>query len=256
VTAACEQPQSPCARDEVRSLPFPENPPAKAKGDSRARRCAPDKRPHLSIFRTSNPCKTLKISYAASGLALAAAAGAVGVWSASAATQPASSSSPPVPVVVHLAARAVSPPLTASGQASAGQQTAVLDAFTAVSAGRARPALVGIGKGGGHHRGRKVRLTPKQIARAMLRSFRWSTSQFPYLNLLWSRESSWNVYASNPYSGAYGIPQAVPGSKMASAGPNWERNAKTQIRWGLRYIKDRYGSPRAAWDHELATGWY
>jgi resuscitation-promoting factor RpfB len=90
----------------------------------------------------------------------------------------------------------------------------------------------------------------------MLPSFHWRGWQFKYLNLLWSRESSWNVFAQNPYSGAYGIPQAVPGSKMASAGPNWERSARTQIRWGRRYSKAIYGSPLAAWRHELATGWY
>ena len=56
--------------------------------------------------------------------------------------------------------------------------------------------------------------------------------------------------------GAYGIPQALPGSRMASAGPDWQTNAATQIRWGLQYIKSTYGSPCAAWDHEQATGWY
>jgi hypothetical protein len=99
-------------------------------------------------------------------------------------------------------------------------------------------------------------LTPRQIARQMLPSFGWSQRQFPYLNWLWNRESGWNKFAENPYSGAYGIPQALPGAKMASAGPNWRGNARTQIRWGLRYIRARYGSPRRAWDHELATGWY
>jgi hypothetical protein len=99
--------------------------------------------------------------------------------------------------------------------------------------------------------------TPRQIARAMLPSFHWSASrQFRYLNRLWERESGWNKYASNPYSGAYGIPQALPGSKMASAGPHWRSNAATQIRWGLRYIKARYGSPLRAWNHSQATGWY
>jgi len=99
--------------------------------------------------------------------------------------------------------------------------------------------------------------TPRQIARAMLPSFHWSSGkQFKYLNWLWERESGWNRYASNPYSGAYGIPQALPGSKMASAGPNWRSNAATQIRWGLRYIRARYGSPRSAWNHSQATGWY
>jgi hypothetical protein len=100
------------------------------------------------------------------------------------------------------------------------------------------------------------KLTPRQIARQMLGSFGWSQRQFPYLNWLWNRESGWNVYAENPYSGAYGIPQADPGAKMASAGPDWPGNATTQIRWGLRYIRSTYGSPRLAWDHEVADGWY
>jgi hypothetical protein len=96
----------------------------------------------------------------------------------------------------------------------------------------------------------------KQIAWAMLRRFGWNTPQFKYLDWLWSRESSWNVRAENPYSGAYGIPQAVPGDKMASAGPSWPTDPATQIRWGMRYIKSRYGSPYGAWRHEAADGWY
>lgn len=102
----------------------------------------------------------------------------------------------------------------------------------------------------------KAALTPRQIARRLLRHFHWGRRQFRYLDPLWNRESSWNIRAYNLYSGAYGIPQAVPGSKMASAGRHWRTSAATQIRWGLRYIKDRYGSPRAAWEHEMATGWY
>lgn len=97
--------------------------------------------------------------------------------------------------------------------------------------------------------------TPQQIAMGMLPSFGWSSSQFSCLNSLWQRESGWNPYASNA-SGAYGIPQALPGSKMASAGPDWQSNAATQIRWGLGYIRATYGSPCAAWSHENSTGWY
>jgi energy-converting hydrogenase Eha subunit A len=96
----------------------------------------------------------------------------------------------------------------------------------------------------------------RQTARKMLGHYGWRAAQFTPLNSLWNRESGWNKYAANPYSSAYGIPQAVPGSKMASAGPDWQTNATTQIRWGLRYIKSRYGSPAAAWAHELAYGWY
>ena len=62
--------------------------------------------------------------------------------------------------------------------------------------------------------------------------------------------------AANPGSGAFGIPQALPGSRMASAGPDWQTNPATQITWGLGYIRDTYGSPCAAWSHEQAAGWY
>jgi hypothetical protein len=98
--------------------------------------------------------------------------------------------------------------------------------------------------------------SPQQIAEAMLASFGWSSSQFSCLDPLWAHESGWSVTAYNPGSGAYGIPQAVPGGKMASAGPDWQTNAATQVRWGLEYIKGTYGSPCGAWDHEQATGWY
>ena len=98
--------------------------------------------------------------------------------------------------------------------------------------------------------------SPQQIAEQMLSQFGWSSSQFSCLQPLWALESGWNIYASNPSSGAYGIPQALPGSKMASAGPDWQSDAATQIRWGLTYIQGTYGSPCAAWSHEEADGWY
>jgi hypothetical protein len=98
--------------------------------------------------------------------------------------------------------------------------------------------------------------TPQQIAQAMLAQFGWSSSQFSCLDQLWERESGWNVTAENAESGAYGIPQALPGSKMASAGPDWWKSAYTQIKWGLGYIQDEYGSPCGAWQHEVTTGWY
>jgi hypothetical protein len=98
--------------------------------------------------------------------------------------------------------------------------------------------------------------SPRQIAQAMLGSFGWSAGQFSCLDPLWVHESRWSVTAANPGSGAFGIPQALPGSRMASAGPDWQTSAATQITWGLRYIRDTYGSPCAAWSHEQATGWY
>lgn len=98
--------------------------------------------------------------------------------------------------------------------------------------------------------------SPKDIARAMLAAKGWSKSQFPCLDRLWTRESGWRTTAKNPSSGAYGIPQSLPGSKMASAGKDWKTNPTTQIKWGLSYIKSRYGSPCGAWAHSQATGWY
>ena len=98
--------------------------------------------------------------------------------------------------------------------------------------------------------------SPWQIAGSLMPDYQWTSWQFRYLNLLWMRESGWNRFASNHSSGAYGIPQAVPGDKMASAGPNWRTSARTQIIWGMGYIKSRYGDPWNAWQHELAYGWY
>lgn len=84
----------------------------------------------------------------------------------------------------------------------------------------------------------------------------WSDSDFQCLVSLWNKESGWNVTAQNRSSGAYGIPQALPGSKMSSAGSDYLTNYKTQIDWGLRYIKSRYGNPSSAWSHSQNTGWY
>jgi hypothetical protein len=97
---------------------------------------------------------------------------------------------------------------------------------------------------------------PRAIARALLAEFGYSQDQFGCLDSLWTRESGWRVDAANPYSSAYGIPQALPGSKMASVGDDWEYNPETQIRWGLGYIQDRYGSPCGAWSHSESYGWY
>jgi hypothetical protein len=80
--------------------------------------------------------------------------------------------------------------------------------------------------------------------------------QFPCLDKLWNRESGWNEHASNSGSGAYGIPQALPGSKMASVASDWKTNAATQIKWGLGYIEGRYDSPCGAWSHSESSGWY
>lgn len=79
---------------------------------------------------------------------------------------------------------------------------------------------------------------------------------WPSLEQLWERESSWNERAQNPYSGAYGIPQALPPEKLASAGADWRTSSPTQIAWGLSYIKARYGDPCKAWRFWQANHWY
>jgi hypothetical protein len=96
--------------------------------------------------------------------------------------------------------------------------------------------------------------SPKAIAQSQLAARGWS-GQFSCLDSLWTKESGWRVSASNP-SGAYGIPQALPGSKMSSAGSDWQTNPATQIRWGLNYISSTYGSPCAAWSHSQSNNWY
>ena len=81
----------------------------------------------------------------------------------------------------------------------------------------------------------------------------WGSGQFSCLVSLWNRESGWRWNAENAYSGAYGIPQALPPSKM---GAGYQYDARVQISWGLSYIAQRYDTPCGAWGHELSYGWY
>lgn len=96
---------------------------------------------------------------------------------------------------------------------------------------------------------------PRGVAQEMLGA-RGQSAEFSCLLSLWERESGWNPHAQNPSSGAYGIPQALPGSKMASAGADWQTNPRTQISWGLGYIEGRYGSPCGAWSFFQSNNWY
>lgn len=195
----------------------------------------PDRRHILAPNRTINRISS-RLTFAVAGAAIAVVATASG-----AAASPASATARPAgPAGAAPAATSAAVAGTGFSQSAARQSGASLD-------GSARPFL----QSSSRHR------TPRQKAWRILRRKGWSPDyQFPYLDKLWERESGWNVHAENPYSGAYGIPQAVPGSKMASAGPNWQNWAGTQIRWGLGYIRDRYNSPRRAWRHEEADGWY
>lgn len=98
--------------------------------------------------------------------------------------------------------------------------------------------------------------TVKAIAYGKMSGFGWGLEQYSCLVKLWERESNWRVNAYNASSGAYGIPQSLPGSKMATAGPDWLTNPETQINWGLGYIKSRYGSPCGALSHSDSHNWY
>ena len=142
----------------------------------------------------------------------------------------------------------------------AAQERAAREAAAAAAAAAA--AGDGGGSGGAGDSGAPPpgvvvdRAGAKAYAASRLPSFGWGSDQFRCLDLLWTRESGWRADAYNASSGAYGIPQSLPGSKMASAGADWRTNAATQVNWGLGYIAARYGSPCGAWAHSEATNWY
>jgi hypothetical protein len=118
------------------------------------------------------------------------------------------------------------------------------------------PQAVWAGRGPVDPRDPTVTERNKLLAVALMTAYGWPDRQWRCLDRLWTRESSWNHLARNRWSGAYGIPQALPASKMSSAGNDWRTSAATQIRWGLAYIGRRYHTPCAAWGHSAAMGWY
>ena len=93
------------------------------------------------------------------------------------------------------------------------------------------------------------------IGQQMVAARGWGNDQFSCLVSLWNKEAGWRVNAYHP-SGAYGSPQSLPGSKMASVGADWQTNPATQITWGLNYIAGVYGTPCGAWAHSVANNWY
>lgn len=121
--------------------------------------------------------------------------------------------------------------------------------------GWAHGDYISTGAGGGAEPQRST-ATSKAIAFDMVAARGWSTSEFTCLDQLWIRESNWNPLARNPSSGAYGSPQSLPASKIATAGEDYLTNPVTQITWGLDYITARYGSPCGAWAHFLQRKWY
>ncbi|GAB78031.1 hypothetical protein SAMN05421595_0547 [Austwickia chelonae] len=102
----------------------------------------------------------------------------------------------------------------------------------------------------------RAQADPRSVARTLVAQRGWGPGEFACLDQLWNKESRWQFNATNASSGAYGIPQSLPASKMASAGADWKVNPTTQITWGLGYISGRYGSPCAAWGHSQSHNWY
>ncbi|MBA2477028.1 MAG: transglycosylase SLT domain-containing protein [Sporichthyaceae bacterium] len=98
--------------------------------------------------------------------------------------------------------------------------------------------------------------SPRELGQILAAERGFTGDQWSCLDSLWQRESNWNPNAENPSSGAYGIPQSLPGSKMATVAADWRTNPATQITWGLNYITDRYGTPCGAWGHSQSVGWY
>jgi hypothetical protein len=141
----------------------------------------------------------------------------------------------------------------AAAAAEAAAQEAAASSSTASSGGGGGGGFI---PSGGSTGGDNSPAGAQASARAMLGNYGWGDDQFSCLVSLWNKESGWNYQAYNSSSGAFGIPQALPGSKMASAGADWQTNAATQVAWGLGYISGRYGSPCSAWGHSQSVGWY
>lgn len=137
------------------------------------------------------------------------------------------------------------------------QQTAAADALAAAMV-RARKAAAERVARDQQRQGilARAQSDPRAVARLLVGDRGWGDAQFGCLDRLWAKESGWRWNANNSSSGAYGIPQSLPGSKMASIGSDWATNPVTQIQWGLQYISARYGTPCAAWGQSQATNWY
>lgn len=149
----------------------------------------------------------------------------------------------------------------------AAQRAAEAAAAAAANQQAQQPISSGLGGGGGGGAGSGPRgggggsvvndpAGARQYASSRLGAYGWGQEQMQCLSQLWTQESSWMTDATNPSSGAYGIAQALPPDKYYSAGSDWLSNYRTQIDWGLGYIRDRYGSPCNAWQHEIGFNWY
>jgi len=153
----------------------------------------------------------------------------------------------------HQLARALQPVLEAERRLADEQAvaaSAMLESIKAARTGAVEQATRD------SERARIATASPRELGQILAAERGFTGSQWSCLDSLWQRESNWNPNAENPSSGAYGIPQSLPGSKMATVAPDWRTNPATQIAWGLNYITDRYGTPCGAWGHSQSVGWY
>jgi hypothetical protein len=212
---------------------------------------------HRAARPEPSPRRVLRRAGLLSGAAVAATGLAVSAGILSQGVAPAASASPPR--TSPLVSGDVETPSTAKATAALlsdrSRQLSRSDRRTSVDATKKRALDQ---RSGGQVTGTEDLTTgdPRSIAKAMLPRFGFGADQYSCLDSIYVNESGWNVHADNPTSSAYGIPQALPGSKMASAGADWATNPATQIRWGLGYIKARYGTPCSAWGFKQGHGWY
>ena len=193
---------------------------------------------------------TLAVVAAVSGGVVASPAGSLAAGTRG--TSERSSASTSAALTQAAAARAAA--ALAHSKAIAVHQRAAATATAAAAASKRRASAARASRS--LARARLEARNPQLSARSQAASRGWGAEQFSCLDSLWRKESGWEHTADNPTSSAFGIPQALPGSKMASAGSDWRTNPVTQIRWGLGYIESRYGTPCAAWRHSQANNWY
>lgn len=147
--------------------------------------------------------------------------------------------------------------LTESDLAARTQSVSRSDDTRLAQAAALKQAEIGPGNGVAVTRSEDLSATdPKALTRALMPQYGLASADFECIDRIWTQESNWNVHADNPHSSAYGIPQALPGSKMSTAGSDWRNNPETQIRWGLQYIEKRYGTACAAWSFKERHGYY
>ena len=145
---------------------------------------------------------------------------------------------------------------TARADAAAAVLRARAEAVVALTQARAAAATRAARKSERQGLLARAQSNPRAVGRLLAADRGWEGEQFDCLDSLWNKESGWRWDADNPSSDAYGIPQSLPGSKMASVASDWETNPTTQIKWGLNYISSRYGTPCSAWAKSQAVNWY